>query len=215
MAASSLNNMSVQATPGDNQGLLMPKLQYRFRVLFDNFGLGSGVTEMTKQVIDVTRPNVEFPEIALPVYNSTIYLAGKPTWQAISVNLRDDVNASIQTLVGQQIQKQFDFQEQASAAAGGDYKFQMRVQVLDGGNGILTPNVLETWALYGCYIASANYNSMNYGTNDPVTVSLSVRYDNATQYKGNSDGTGATANGIGTALGRAFGSSVVTGVGQQ
>jgi hypothetical protein len=46
------------------------------------------------------------------------------------------------------MQKQFDFFEQSSAAAGGDYKFLMRVEMLDGGNGASTPSILETWECY-------------------------------------------------------------------
>ena len=78
MAVSSLSRMTVplasnQSTP--SQGLLMPKLKYRFRVTFQNFGVSQPVTEMTKQVMDFTRPSVEFTEIALPIYNSTVKLA--------------------------------------------------------------------------------------------------------------------------------------------
>ena len=36
--------------------------------------------------------------------------------------------------------------------------------------------------MVGCYIESANYNTLAYATNDPVTVSLTIRYDNAIQY---------------------------------
>jgi hypothetical protein len=59
-----------------NQALLMPKLKYRFRVTFANFGVTTPSTEITKQVIDVTRPNLTFEDITLDVYNSRIYLAG-------------------------------------------------------------------------------------------------------------------------------------------
>lgn len=167
---------------GGNQGLLMPKLQFRFRVNFLNFGIGStSGMSLTKQVIDCSRPNVTFQEITLPVYNSTLYLAGKHQWQPLSVNIRDDASGSVARAVGQQMQKQMDFVEQASAAAGQDYKFQTNIEILDGGNGTSVPQVLETWELYGCFLASVNYNTLNYATNDAVTMALSIRYDNAIQ----------------------------------
>ena len=53
----------------NNQGLLMPKLQYRFRVSLENFGVSADTTEITKQVVDVSRPNVTFEEITLDVNN--------------------------------------------------------------------------------------------------------------------------------------------------
>lgn len=206
IASQSLFNMTVGAdnTPS-SQGLLMPKLQYRFRALFINFGTGGSTQELTKQVMDIQRPTLTFDETTIDIYNSRIYLAGKHTWSETQINLRDDAGGNVSKLVGQQLQKQFDFVEQASAATGGDYKFQINYEVLDGGNGTLVPNVLETWELYGCFIKSANYNNMDYKSNEPVTIQLSVRFDNAVQ--------SPLASGVGTAVGRAFGSTSVTGLG--
>lgn len=206
MAISTLSKITVPLASGDsaaNQGLLMPKLQYRFRVSLENFGVSTPTTELTKQVIDVTRPNVSFEQMTLDVYNSRVYLAGKHTWDPISLNLREDVNNNVQKLVGEQLQKQFDFFEQSSAASGLDYKFVTRIEILDGGNGIHTPNVLDTFEIYGCYLESANYNSLNYATNEPVTVSLSIRYDNAIQTP--------AETGIGTAVGRTLNTAVTGG----
>jgi hypothetical protein len=205
-ASQSLFNMTVAADTGTNaQGLLMPKLQFRFRALFLNFGVGGSTQELTKQVMDIQRPQVQFDEVTLDVYNSRVYLAGKHAWQETQVNLRDDAQGNISKLVGQQIQKQMDFVEQASAATGQDYKFQLNYEILDGGNGVLTPNVLETWELYGCFIKSANYNNMDYKTSDPATIQLSIRFDNAIQ--------APLSSGIGTNVGRAFGRGSVTGIG--
>lgn len=159
----------------------MPKLQYRFRVSLENFGVSTPTTELTKQVIDITRPNLTFEEIELPVYNSRIYLAGKHQWEAVTLNLREDVGGNVQKLVGEQLQKQFDFYEQSSAASGIDYKFTTRIEILDGGNGASIPNVLETFELYGCFIQGANYNQLSYSANEPVTITLNLRYDNAIQ----------------------------------
>lgn len=206
MAISTLSKITVPLasdTSSSTQGLLMPKLQYRFRVTLENFGVSTPTTELTKQVIDVTRPVVNFEEIEIPVYNSRAYLAGKHAWDPITLNLREDVNNNVQKLVGEQLQKQFDFFEQSGAASGIDYKFVTRIEILDGGNGANTPNVLDTFELYGCFVQNANYNSLAYSANEPVTVSLSIRFDNAIQSNG---------GGIGTAVGRTI-NSLVTGGG--
>ena len=206
MAISTLSKITVPLASGDsasNQGLLMPKLQYRFRVSLENFGVSTPTTELTKQVIDVTRPNVSFEQMTLDVYNSRVYLAGKHTWEPITLNLREDVNNNVQKLVGEQLQKQFDFFEQSGAASGIDYKFVTRIEILDGGNGANTPNVLDTFELYGCFVQNANYNTLAYSANEPVTIALSIRYDNAIQSQG---------GGIGTAVGRTL-NSLVTGGG--
>jgi len=205
-ASNSLFNMTVGSdnTPS-SQGLLMPKLQFRFRALFLNFGTGGATQELTKQVMDIQRPNVSFEETVIDIYNSKVYLAGKHSWQETQINLRDDAAGNVSKLVGQQLQKQFDFVEQASAASGQDYKFQINYEILDGGNGTLVPNVLETWELYGCFIKSANYNNMDYKSNDPVSIQLSIRFDNAIQ--------SPLSSGVGTNVGRAFGGTSVTGLG--
>ena len=207
MAISTLSKITVpldSSASSSNQGLLMPKLQYRFRVSLENFGVSTPTTELTKQVVDVTRPNVSFEDITVDVYNSRVYLAGKHTWEPVTLNLREDVSNNVQKLVGEQLQKQFDFFEQSSAASGSDYKFVTRIEILDGGNGINVANVLETFELYGCYLQSANYNTLNYPTNDPVTVALAIKYDNAIQTP---QGTG-----VGTAVGRTV-NTLITGGG--
>ena len=207
MAISTLSKITVPLasdSSSSTQGLLMPKLQYRFRVTLENFGVSTPTTELTKQVIDVTRPTVNFEELEIPVYNSRAYLAGRPTWEPITLNLREDVNNSVQKLVGEQLQKQFDFFEQSSAASGIDYKYTTRIEILDGGNGANTPNVLETFELYGCFIQNANYNTLAYSSNEPVTIQLAMRYDNAIQTP--------QGEGIGTSVGRTI-NSLVTGGG--
>ena len=195
MAISTLSKLTVPlATDASSstQGLLMPKLKYRFRVVLQGFGANGTVsTELTKQVQDITRPKINFEEIELPVYNSRVYLAGRHNWEPVTLNVRDDATGSIQRLCGEQIQKQFDFFEQSGAASGQDYKFVTIIEVLDGGNGAQTPNVLETFELYGCFVQNIDYGDLNYTSNEPAMVTLALRYDNAIQYKGGGiDGIG-------------------------
>ena len=55
------------------------------------------------------------------------------------------------------------------------------MEILDGGNGTAAPIVLDTWELYGCYLTSANYGTLDYSQSAPVQVELSIQYDNAVQ----------------------------------
>lgn len=206
MSVSSLSRMTVplasdQSSP--TQGLLMPKLKYRFRITFENFGVSTPRTELTKQVVDFARPSVSFEEMPIDLYNSKMYLAGKATWETTTINLRDDAGGNVSRLVGEQLQKQMDFMEQASASSGIDYKFVTKCEILDGGNGVYVPTVLETWELYGCFLQSANYNDLTYGESAPVTISLTMRFDNAVQTP--------LGSGVGAPVGRTNG-DVVTGI---
>ena len=205
MAVASLTRFTVPLASGQSasaQGLLMPKLQYRFRVSFENFGVSTPRTELTKQVVDFKRPSVTFGDIVIDAYNSKVKLIGKPDWADVTCTLRDDAGGNVSRLVGEQLQKQFDFAEQASASSGIDYKFVTRLEMLDGGNGASAPNVLETWELYGCFLNAVDYQTVAYATNDPVTISITIKYDNAVQTP---DGSG-----VGAAVTRTLG-TVVTG----
>jgi hypothetical protein len=207
MAVSSLSRMTVPLASDQSspvQGLLMPKLKYRFRVMFENFGVSTPRTELTKQVMDFTRPSVSFTNIDVPIYNSTIKLAGKHAWEPVTCNLRDDAAGNVSKLIGEQLQKQLDFVEQSSAASGIDYKFLTKFEVLDGGNGANEPVVLETWELYGCYLQSVNYNNMDYGASEVVTITMALLFDNAVQTP--------IGSGVGATIGRTLG-DIATGIG--
>ena len=203
MSVSSLTKMTTPLASDQSatsQGLLMPKLSYRFRVVFENLGVSTPRTELTKQVKDFKRPNPSFEQIVVDVYNSKIKLAGKPSWADVTCNLRDDASGSVAKLLGEQMQKQFDFMEQSSAASGIDYKFTTRLEMLDGGNGAHEANVLETWEMYGCYLTGIDYGTVDYGTNDPVMLAVSISMDNAVQTP--------LTSGIGVDVGRTLGDNV-------
>jgi hypothetical protein len=189
-----------------NQGLLMPKLAYRFRVTLFNFGVGGEPsTELTKQVMNVERPKPKFEEIKLDVYNSTVKLAGKHSFDDIKLVVRDDMTNIVTNKVGQQMQKQFDFYEQASAASGLDYKFTTIIEILDGGNGAYQPIVLEAFEVQGCWLKNVNYSQGDYtkGT-DPMSIEMTICYDNAVQ----TDAAGGLV-GLGQPVGRTVGTTAI------
>jgi hypothetical protein len=162
---------------GTNNAMLMPKLQYRFRVQLYNFGIGSGSTlEVTQNVVSVTRPSLTHDEITVDAYNSKVYLAGKHTWEPVTLTLRDDMNNTVSKHIASQLQKQLSQGRQSAPAAGRDYKFGMVIEQLDGSQpGV----VLETWSLNNCFIQNANYGENNYATSDVMTITLQIRYDAA------------------------------------
>lgn len=206
MATASLTNFTVPLSTSQSassQGLLMPKLKFRFRVTFLNFGVTQPTTELTKQVMDFKRPQVTMEPITIDIYNSKVYLAGKPAWETVTCMLRDDAGGEVTRRVGEQMQKQFDFFEQSSASSGIDYKFTTVLEILDGGNGANTPNILETWQLDGCFLTAADYGDVNYATNEAATIQLTIRYDNALQ-------TPVGSSGIGSSITRTLG-TVITG----
>lgn len=177
-----LNKFGVP-TGGSNNGrggILQPKLKYRFRVLVNNFGPFNNQVNFTQQVMNVTKPQITTDEVQIDSYNSRAYVAGKHTWGPMTIVLRDDISNTASQLVGHQLQKQLNHFEQTAPAAGINYKFETFLQIMDGGNDV----VQEEWVLEGCFLQEVNYDSLDYSASEMQQISLTVRFDNATQSGG-------------------------------
>jgi hypothetical protein len=164
-------------------GILMPKLKYRFRVTLLNFGTNESTRELTQNVQNVTRPVVTYDEIVVESYNSKVYMHGKHTWDPITLVIRDDIQNSVAKYVGSQVQAQVNHYQQTTPASGSDYKFDMEIDILDGNRGDAT----ETWKLEGCFIQNVNYSDSDYSANEPITITLQIRFDNAIHEVGGND----------------------------
>lgn len=173
-----LSKFGVPLVPGTSGvGILMPKLKYRFRVSMQNFGPAGAALNLTRQVETCDRPTITQDSTPIHSYNNIMYIPQKPVWSTISLKVRDDVNNSVASLVGAQIQKQMNHFDQTSAIAGINFKFTTTIEVLDGGN----VGVLENWYLEGCYLESVAYDSHDYSSSDVVGITMTIRFDNATQ----------------------------------
>lgn len=180
MATKNKFGVPLTTTQGSQGGILMPKLKYRFRVTFLGMLNGERAVELTQNVQSVTRPAVTYEEVVVDSYNSKVYMHGKHTWDPVTIVIRDDITNSVSRLVGNQVQRQVNHYEQTTPVAGGDYKFTTKLELLDGTSA--TPT--ETWELEGCFIQNVNYSDTDYSANDPVQVTLAIRYDNALHLDG-------------------------------
>lgn len=186
-------NLSKFGVPldGNNLGILHPKQSYRFRVIWQNFGENNGLREMTQNVVTCTRPKITYDEVKLDSYNSVAWIQGKHTFEPVEITLRDDITNAVTSSVGAQVQKQMNHFEQTSAVAGINYKFSMEIHSLDG----TTNDQLESWVLDGCWITSVGNPEGNYAEGAASVITLSIRYDNATQVAGPNTNNGTTVGG--------------------
>lgn len=173
-------NFGIPATGTTGQATLMPKLQYRFRVTFTDLDSGNG-TQVTQNVISVGRPSLTHEEVIIDSYNSKTFLAGKHTWEPITLVMRDDMNSDVVKMIGNQLRSQLDHNSQGAQSPGTEhaghvYKFGMKIETLDGSS---AANPYDTWELVGCYLSNVQYGDLNYGTSDMVQVTATIRYDNA------------------------------------
>jgi hypothetical protein len=185
-----LSNLSVP-TPSGNQALLMPKLQNRFRVImeFNEIDDSDFIRIVTTNVVSATRPTLNFPEVTLDTYNSKVYIPGKHEWQTVEIVIRDDVSSASIRAIEVQLNQQLDMATQSAPKSAGSFKFDTRIDVLDGSNAGSSPipltegaaegPVLDSWKLEGCFIQNVAYGNNDYSSSEPVTLTVTLRYDNA------------------------------------
>lgn len=147
------------------------------------------------QVTTVTLPNITWEEVVLHRYNSVAYVAGKHSWDPIEITFEDDITGLATKVIEAQMETQqriigsdLDGRWLNTAATGSDYKFGLRIDQLDGDEG-----VVASWILEGAWIANANFGDRDYSASEASTITCSVRYDHARKIE-----SGA---GYGTALG--------------
>lgn len=162
-------------------GLLQPKLKNRWRTTFINMGGGADSSPVSRQAVNVTRPNLSMQEVEIRRYNSVGWVAGQHTWEPMTISLEDDVGSLAARTIQEQIQKQqyltgVEGPWLATAPEGSVYKFTTRLDLLDGNEA-----VLERWTVQGCWLSSVDYQDLDYNANDKVMINLTVRFDHAYQ----------------------------------
>ena len=177
---STVQNFGVPAGNGARARMLQPKVSYKFRVRVFGFGPVSTPLDLTAQVQSITRPTLQTEPVMVHSYNSIAYFGGKPVWNSIELTVRDDVTNAVSRLIGHQLQKQMNHFQQTSPLAGSNYKFDMKIETMDGGN----DGILEAWYLENCFLEGSNYGEFNYANSEVMNIQMTIRYDNATQEDG-------------------------------
>jgi len=177
------SRFGVPITGATGSGIMMPKLKYRFRVSFlNNFGGTSETTTLTQNIQNVTRPKPSYEEVEVHSYNSRVYIQGKHKWETITVGIRDDISNRVTKLIGAQQQRQINHFQQTTTASANDFKFDMQIEVLDGGNA----GASEVWFLEGCFLTDVTYGDHDYSTSTEFQkIEMTVRFDNASHFEGN------------------------------
>ena len=191
--------LSQMGIPGAGFGILHPKQRHRWQATFVGLGRLVGGAEnlsreITRQLTTASRPSLTFEDVPIHRYNSVAYIAGKHTWDQLTMTVEDDVSG----LASSAIQAQLETQQRIiggdlpgqwlnAAATGSDYKFGTILQMLDGNEGIL-----EQWRIEGCFLANVNWNDLDYSDSTAVTIQLTMRFDHARQE--------LSGQGYGTAL---------------
>lgn len=118
------------------------------------------------------RPQITIAEQTISFINSTRYIAGKGTYNPISITLHDPIAPSGAQQVMEWVRTHF---ESVSGRAGyaDFYKRDCQIKMLDP-----VGTVVELWDLKGCFLNDANFNDLSYDAEDPTEISITMRFDN-------------------------------------
>ncbi len=117
------------------------------------------------------RPSVKTEEKEIPWINSRRYIAGKTTFEGLSVSLYDAIAPSGAQQVMEWVRTHF---ESVSGRAGyaDFYKRDCQLKMLDP-----IGTVVELWDMKVCFLTSATFGNVDYGGDDIVDIALTIRFD--------------------------------------
>lgn len=185
--------------PGVGSGILHPKQKNKWRVTFANMGGGTDSQPLSIQAVTVTRPVLTFDEVQLDRYTARAWVAGKYTFEPMTVSFEDDITGLASQVIQEQLQTQqfligAEGQFLAAAGEGSIYKFVTYLDQLDGND-----QQVERWTVEGCWFQNVDYTDLDYATADQVLITTTIRYDHARQNLGGYDqGQGVALGGAGT-----------------
>ena len=117
------------------------------------------------------KPSMANGEIALDHINTQRYVKGKSVWNSIAVTLYDAIVPSGAQSVMEWVRLHHE------SATGRDgyssfYKKQVYLRQLSP-----LGEIVEEWILNGAYIMDSNFGSLDWSTEDVVTIEMTLRYD--------------------------------------
>ena len=119
------------------------------------------------------RPQITFEEIALDHINVKRYVKGKGDWQTLAITLYDAIVPSGAQAVMEWVRLH---KESVTGRDGYSdfYKKDITINVLGP-----VGDKVEEWTLKGAWIQEANFGELAWETNDPMDITLTLRYDYA------------------------------------
>ena len=119
-----------------------------------------------------SRPNISIEEIEIPFMNHKRYIAGKASFETLSVTLHDPIAPSGAQQVMEWIRTHF---ESVSGRTGyaDFYKRDIQLKMLDP-----IGTVVELWDIKGAFLTGADFGSLDYGSSEASEISVTIRFDN-------------------------------------
>ena len=100
---STINQIGIAGLTG---GVMQPKQKHKWRVDFEGVGNQTSATPLSLQAITVERPKLSFEEVELNRYNSKVWIAGKHTFEPVTLVIEDDVTGTASSIIREQLDNQ-------------------------------------------------------------------------------------------------------------
>ena len=143
-----------------------PKRQNRFILRFPT---SLGINEWF--VESASRPSIKIGSTEIQFLNTSTFVAGRFTWDAVSVKFRDPIGPSASQALMEWVRLCAESVTGRMGYAAG-YKKNVDLEMLDP-----TGVVVEKWILEGCFLTSVDFGSLGYSDDKIATVSTSLRMD--------------------------------------
>ena len=142
-----------------------PKLKNRFIMQID--GINAYLIKT------MNRPQIDSDEVILEHMNVTRYVKGKSRWQPLDITLYDPIVPS----ASQQVIEWIRLHHESVTGRDGYSDFYKKDIVFN----TLGPvgDKVEEWTLKGAFISSATFGDMDWATEDPIQIALTLKYDYA------------------------------------
>ncbi len=120
-----------------------------------------------------SRPSITQQETAIPFLNTSTYVVGRYQWETIQVTLRDPIGPSASQAIMEWIRLHSESVTGRQGYAAG-YKRDVELEMLDP-----TGVVVQKWILKNTMCTTANFNDLNYSTDDLASITITLRFDYA------------------------------------
>ena len=130
---------------------------------------GTGIQAYTVKAAN--RPSITFEKVTMDHINVKRQLKGKGEWQDLEVTLYDPIVPSAAQAVMEWIRLSHE------SITGRDgyadfYKKDITIKMLGP-----VGDVVEEWTLMGAFISSANFGDLDWSSNDPAMITLTLSMD--------------------------------------
>ena len=143
-----------------------PKRKNRFILRFPS---SLGINEWF--VVSTSRPKIAINEVEIPFLNTSTYVAGRFTWDAIDVTFKDPIGPSASQALMEWVRLHAESVTGRMGYAAG-YKKDIELEMLDP-----TGVVVEKWILQGTFLTNVDFGSLEYSDDEIADITATLRMD--------------------------------------